>query len=209
MDGSGGRGAVPRRVVSVDGRPIAASDSIYANASALPPGTPVRYGFEKHGRTTELTVPTMRFEPIDYWSTAGLLTVNDWLYFGAAALVFFLQPRTRAAGVFFLMGMNLTVYALTAIMLHHPLGRWVTVMHFAAQALFPATIVHLALTFPVERRPIVARRRLLVIPYVLATVLAVASVRGFYAEPPNLSAVSGTKVGSSVTWTTATILAAR
>ena len=65
---------------------------IYAHAAAEPPGTPVRYAFEKWGRTSELTVPTMRFMPIDYWSTAGLLTVNGWLYFVAAALVFFLQP---------------------------------------------------------------------------------------------------------------------
>ena len=127
--------------------------------------------------------------PLDYWSTAGLLTVNGWLYFVAAALVFFLQPRTRAAGVFFVMGMNLTVYAVTAITLYHPLGRWVTVLHFTAQALFPATVVHLAATFPVERRLIVDHPRLLAVPYADRGALAAASVAGFYAEPPDLRPV--------------------
>jgi signal transduction histidine kinase len=174
------------RVVAIDGTPVTHSAEVYARAAALPPGTPLRYVFEKYGQRTELTVPTMPFAPLDYWSTAGLLTVNGWLYLVAAALVFFLQPRTRAAGVFFVMGMNLTVYAFTAITLYHPLGRWVTVLHFTAQALFPATVVHLAATFPVERRLIVDHPRLLAVPYTLAVILAVASVAGFYGEPPDL-----------------------
>ena len=164
---------------------MTAAAEIYAHAAAQPDGTPVRYTFEKHGHAVELTVPTMRFAPSDYWWTAGLLTMNGWLYFAAATLVFFLQPHTRAASVFFTMGTTLAVYALTALALYQPMARWVTVLHFTAQAFFPATLAHLAATFPVERRLIVAHPRLLLVPYAIAAVLSLASVAGFYAEPPD------------------------
>lgn len=174
------------RVVAVDGTPVARTSAIYDHAAAVPAHTPVRYAFERHGEVVELSVPTMRFATADYWWTAGLLTVNGWLYFAAAALVFFLQPRTRAAGVFFVMGMTLTLYAVTAIALYVPLARWVTMLHFAAQAFFPATLVHLAATFPVERRLVAARPSLLAAPYALAALLAVVTTHRFYAEPPDL-----------------------
>lgn len=177
------------RVTAIDGTPVAGGAAVAAAASARPPGTALRYTFEQHGTTRELTVPTMRFGLVDYWSTAGLLAVNGWLYLGAAALVFFLQPRSRAAVVFFAMGVVLALYALTAVTLYHPIGRAITVLHFIAQALFPATLVHLALTFPVERRVLVDHPRLLAAPYALAALLAAFSVGGFYAEPPDLRAL--------------------
>jgi signal transduction histidine kinase len=188
---TGLRAAVPfhARVVAVDGTPVASRSEIDARTAAVPIGTPLTYTFEKHGRTTEIAVPTMRFAASDYWLTAGLLTVNGWLYFGAAALIFFLQSRARAAGVFFIMGTNLGVYALTAVTLYRPLGPWVTALHFCSQALFPATLIHLGAIFPVERRLVVDRPRLLAYPYAAAAVLGLMSVVGFYAEPPDLRGV--------------------
>ena len=193
---TGLRAQVPfhARVVAVDGAPVRTADEIYEAAAARPPDTPIRYTFERHGVRSDLTVPTMRFEARDYWLTAGLLTVNGWLYLAAGALIFLLQPRTRAAGVFFGLGVNLGLYALTAIALYRPLASWVTVLHLTSQALFPATLIHLAAIFPIERRLVVERPRLLAIPYAAAAILAAASVVGFYAEPPDLGAVYAANV---------------
>jgi signal transduction histidine kinase len=188
---TGLRAGVPfhARVVAVNDAPVGSQGAVAERAAAVPVDTPLRYTFEKHGTTTEITVPTMRFQASDYWLTAGLLTVNGWLYLGAATLIFFLQSRTRAAGVFFLMGMNLGVYALTAVTLYHPLGSWVTALHFCSQAFFPATVIHLGAIFPIERRLVVERPGLLAVPYAAAAILALTSVLGFYAEPPDLRPV--------------------
>ena len=176
------------RVVTVDGRAVGGADEVYAHAESVPVGTQVHYVFRKDADTIERTVPTMRFGPADFALTSGLFAVNGWLYLVAGALVFFLQPTTRAAAVFFGMSMNLALFPLTAITLYHPLGTWVTMIHFTTQAVLPATLLHLALVFPVERR-IAHRGVVLVLAYAVATALAVASIHGFFAEPPSLAAV--------------------
>jgi signal transduction histidine kinase/FtsH-binding integral membrane protein len=187
-DWTGLRADVPfhGRVVAVDGRAVRDNEEVYEHAAALPAGSPVRYTFVKNGAEVERTVATMRFRERDFWMTTGLFALNGWLYLGAAALVLFLQPARRAAHVFFAMGINLTLFALTAAALYRSPGPWLAVVHFTTQALFPATFVHLACMFPVERSTRARRLRLLAVPYALSTVLAIASIRGFFAEPPDL-----------------------
>jgi signal transduction histidine kinase len=185
---TGLRAGVPfhARVVAIEGRPIATSEELYAHAASVPIGTPVRYGFEKAGGTIERTVPTMRFEAVDLWLTTGLFALNGWLPLAAGALIFYLQPARRAARVFLLMCVTFALFALSGAVLYRPPGPWVAPLHFASQALLPATFAHLAGTFPVERALLARRRWLLALPYGLSAALAVTSVAGFYAEPPDL-----------------------
>ena len=174
------------RVVAVDGRPIDDSEALYAYVDRLPIGTPVRYRFAKGDTVEERTVATMRFGDTDYWLTTGLFTVNGWMYLAAAALVLWLQPASRAVAAFFVMGVTLALFPLSASALYRSAGAWVLVLHLVSQALFPATFIHLALTFPVERRIIHERRWLLCAPYVVSAILAVASIVGLRADPPDL-----------------------
>ncbi len=174
------------RVVAADGRAITDNEALYAYVRDLPIGTPVRYRFVKGEQVEERTVPTMRFGDVDYWMTTGLFTLNGWMYLAAAGLVLWLQPASRAAAAFFVMGVTLALFPLSAAALYRGGGTWVLVLHLVSQALFPATFIHLGLTFPVERRVVHERRWLLAVPYVVAVVLALASIAGLRADPPDL-----------------------
>ncbi len=174
------------RVVTVDGTPVGTIEEIWARVEAVPIGTPLRYGFEKRGERVEIAVPTMRFGSRDYWETAGLFALQGWLALAAAAIVVFLQPTTRPSAVFFVAGVTFALFPLTATTLYRPLGTWVTALHFMTQAIFPATLVHLASTVPVERRWLAGRPGRVALLYVVAAALGAMSLAGFYGEPPDL-----------------------
>ncbi len=174
------------QVVSVDGRPVTSHAALYAYVRSLPPEVEVRYGVEKHGGVREYVVPTMRFGDADFWTTVGLFAVNGWLYLLAAIVVFVLQPARSAARVFLLMGTTLALFTFGALALYRPAGAALVGLHFVAQALFPATFVHLAAYFPVERRWAGRRTRIVGAAYLASLLLAVASILGFYADPPDL-----------------------
>ena len=200
-DWTGLRHDVPfhARVVAVDGRLVRDAEEVYAAASAVPVGTPLRYTLAKDGQRFERTVPTMRFGALDYVLTTGLFAVNGWLPLAAGALVFFLQPAGRAARVFFAMGVTFALFPFTGTLLYRPPGPWAAPLHFTAQAALPATFLHLAATFPVERQVIARHAWPLALAYGLSLLLAGWSVAGFYADPPNLTPLYVVWIYSSAT----------
>ena len=186
---SGIRAGVPfhSRVVAVEGVAVREAEDVYRAASTSAIGAPIRYTFVKDGARFERTVPTMRFARLDYLMTIGLFTANGWLPLAAGALIFFLQPASRAARVFFLMGVTYAIFPFTGMLLYRPPGAWVAPVHLTAQALLPATFLHLAWTFPVERQPAARRRWVLGVPYLVSAALALWSVLRFRAVPPDLT----------------------
>ncbi|MEB2286202.1 MAG: hypothetical protein B6D46_00030 [Polyangiaceae bacterium UTPRO1] len=175
------------QVVAVEDVPVASSRAVYAYTSVRPPGTPVRYTFAKGGRTTTLTVATMRFGGRDYWLTVGLYLVFALTSIGTGVAVGILQPRTRAARAFLVQGVCTGVFALTGAALYGPSLWWLSPLHLLMQAAFPAAFIHLGLVFPVERRFVARRPEWIAVPYVLALAIAAWAIVGFYAEPPALT----------------------
>jgi signal transduction histidine kinase len=160
------------RVLAVDGTPLASAAALYERAAAVPLGTPLTYAFQPpRGAPRQVRIPTMRFSPADYFWTLG-----NYLVIGASLtllgfVVFFLRPDAPAARAMWLASATWGLYLVTAADIFGP--AWFRPLCLLLQALGPATLVHLALSFPVERAVLRRQRWLLPALYASAGLIGV------------------------------------
>ncbi|MDX2169913.1 MAG: hypothetical protein SF182_22780, partial [Deltaproteobacteria bacterium] len=173
------------QVIAVDGVAVRDSAAIYAAVAARPIGTPITYTLRAGERIHDETLVSMRFGLADYLQTCGVLLLFGCAWLGFAIAVGVLQPHTRQAQVYLLQGLIAGLYPITGIFLHRADHAWLTGLYFLLEGLFPATWIHLAFVFPVERR-LAGRRALLLLPYALGAALAAAVLVGLSRQPPNL-----------------------
>jgi signal transduction histidine kinase len=187
-------GGVPfhARVVQIDGVSLAGHSDLYEAVADRPVGTPVTYTLVKDRQTFTRTVPTMEFGRRDYWLTVGLLGMFGVLSIAMGVGVGLLQPRLRAAHAFLLQGVLTGLYALTGTALYDPDLEGLSRLHHVFQALFPASFIHLGLTFPVTRDFVRRRPTWLTVPYILGLLLSLWVYASFYASVPDTAPLYAT-----------------
>lgn len=175
------------RVVSIDGRRVGSSADVYDYVAAFPAGRAFDYTFEKRGERFRLQLGSRPFTGLDYLQVYAILLLIGVMNLVTGLVVGFMRPESRQARVYLLLAFVGCLFATTAVFLHRPGFPWLTAVYFASEAFFPATFIHLALVFPVER-PLHALGRLWVVaPYALSAALTAFTLLGFRAEPPNLT----------------------
>jgi signal transduction histidine kinase len=174
------------QVIAVDGVPVHDSAAIYAAVAARPIGTPITYTLRRGDQRADETLASMRFGLTDYLQTCGILLLFGCAWLGFAIAVGVLQPNTRQAHVYVLQGLIAGLYPIMGIFLHRADHPWLTALYFLLEGLFPATWIHLAFVFPVDRQLSGRRRLWLVLPYVVGAGLAAAVLIGLWRDPPNL-----------------------
>ena len=78
------------------------------------------------------------------------------------------------------------LYPIVGVFLYQPESIWLTRLYFVLECVFPATWIHLAAVFPVERRVRGATLAIVAGAYALSAVCAVAVLRGLASSPANL-----------------------
>jgi len=177
------------RIRSVDGVPVTSSAEVYDIVAARPAGTLFAYELSKDGETLSRSLPSRVFTGADFLQTYAVLLAFGIISLAAGLAVGFLQPHTRQARVYHLQAVVVALYAITGTLLYH--GQWpaMTLLYLGLESWVGATFMHLALRFPIERELGRGRRALLASFYAVAAVQTVLALRGFYAEPPELSAI--------------------
>lgn len=158
-------------VVAVNGQPVATSDELYAIVRRFPAGSALTYTLEKDGRITQATLPSLTFTPKAYFLLFGAYLFTGLAVAFIGISVWFLTPGAPASVALFIASVTLGLFFLTAADLYAP--HWFFRLHVLSEAMFPASFVHLALVFPVDR---VRRSRPFVLstPYLVALALAAA-----------------------------------
>ncbi|MBI3785757.1 MAG: GAF domain-containing protein, partial [Deltaproteobacteria bacterium] len=177
------------QVVAVDGAPVNGSAEVYTMAGRHPAGTPLTYTFRNDAGSFERTIQSRQFTASDYLQTCGLMLFAGLVWLSFALIVGFLQPQQRLARTYMWQGIVVGLYPITGILLHRPGWAMFTTLYFAIECLFPATWIHLALVFPVERQLGGWRRLAVLAPYVVGLVFGAAVLGGFYQQPPALGAM--------------------
>ncbi|HVM97180.1 MAG TPA: ATP-binding protein [Candidatus Acidoferrales bacterium] len=174
------------QVVAVDGKSVHSSREVYDYVSQHPIPSPIVYRLRKDGEVFEHTIESRIFDAGDYLATYGVLLFGgvSWLVFGI--VVGFLQPRTVAARVYTLQGLLAGLYPITGVFLHQPGFPKLTTLYFALECIFPATWIHLAAVFPIERRRVGWRRLFVGGPYAASVVLTFFVLRDVHAASPDL-----------------------
>jgi two-component system NtrC family sensor kinase len=186
------------QVVAVDGTAVTGSAAVYSHAAHQSPETPIAYRFRKGAETFERTLPARTFTFTDYLQIYGILLFFGSICLVSAIVVGFMQPRLYPARIYLVQALLTGLYACTGVFLHRPgfpvLGRLCLVL----EAFFAATWIHLALAFPIAHRLRGVQRLWLGVPYVLSAVLAWLVLRGFAAQPPDVTPLRYTYMYNSV-----------
>lgn len=158
-------------LIAVNAQPVATSEEAYELVRSLPLGSPITYTLEKNGQTTQVVFPSVLFTLKDYFLLFGAYLFNGLAITFIGLSVWFLKPSAPASRALLSLGVSAGVWALTAADLYSP--AWFFRTHVIGEAFFPASFIHLALVFPVDR---LRRFRtfFLLMPYLAAFSLTVA-----------------------------------
>jgi len=177
------------QVIAVDETPVHGSADVQRYVQARPLGAPITYTFRKGTVIEKRVLASRLFTSGDYLQVYAILLLIACLSLGVGVVAGFMQPRTTQARVYLLLSFVGCIYTASAVFLHQPDFIWMTRVYFVAECFFPATLTHLALVFPVERRFSGWRRLWFVVPYSLSAVLTALVLRGFDRQPPTLEAL--------------------
>lgn len=177
-DWTGYQAGIPfgSQLTTMDGQPVGSAGEVYRRVAALPPGTPLTYTFAVSADPAPVTVivPTMRLSVPEYLWTLGTYLVIGVLLTLLGFVVFILRPDAPAAQAMLSAGATWGLYFITAADIFGP--GWFRPLCLVLQALGPAALLHLALTFPVEHG--LVRRT----PWLLRSLYAAALVAGVIAN---------------------------
>ncbi len=162
------------RVVAVNGIAVRRGAEVYAAASQVPVGTKIVYSFAVPGaaRPVQVAIPTMRLSLAQYlWTLGNYLGVGVLLTL-LGFIVYFLRSDAPAARAMLIAGATWGLHLVTSADIFGP--GWFRPLCLMLQAIGPVTVLHLALTFPVERQTLRRHPRLLPALYAAAVVAGCA-----------------------------------
>jgi len=141
------RAGIYQHVVSeIDDTAVESSSAIYKRVASQPAGTTFTYNVENTNAHRSVTLASRVLTPTDYWMIFGGYFATGLLYLLLALLgvTLAIDPQLRRALV--LVGSAGGAYALSAVGIYGPDAP--IRLHAAVEALFPASLVCLALVFP-------------------------------------------------------------
>ncbi|PYM61144.1 MAG: hypothetical protein DMD79_13710, partial [Candidatus Rokuibacteriota bacterium] len=155
----------------VNGQVLESGRQIQAEIARHPPGTALHYIVYRRGQLAEADIRTEVTGRRAFLRFLGDGLLPGLLLLALGALVYLLRPGAPQSWLFLAFSMISFVVSV-AYADAHTTYRF-TSLFFTAWAFWPATFVHLALTFPQRRR--IARRYPAVVwlPYLLSGVMAV------------------------------------
>jgi signal transduction histidine kinase len=161
-------------LVAVDGEPVVSANEVYRSVRRQPVGAPITYTFRDGdtGVDSTLTFPSMRLRFGAYlWSLGSYILVGSLLTLLGFA-VYIIRPDRPGARAMLVAGTTWGLYLVTSADM---LGEaWFRPLYLMLRAAVPVALVHLGLSFPVERQVLRRYRGLLPALYICAAALGIA-----------------------------------
>jgi len=133
-------------VTEVDDVSVDSGTAVYKRVASQPAGTTFTYGLESTNAQRSVTLASRVLTPTDYWMIFGGYFATGLLYLLLALLGVALSIDPQLGRALVLVGSAGGAYALSAVGIYGPDAP--IRLHAAIEALFPASLVCLALVFP-------------------------------------------------------------
>jgi serine phosphatase RsbU (regulator of sigma subunit) len=119
---------------------------------------------------------------------SGLPYLVGFCYVLIGSLVFLMKPHQRTSWIFFLFGGTLGVMFAFLLKISELRPYWLSTVHILFYTFSPATILHLAMSFPQERILIKKHPLAQIVPYILSAVLfiGIRAASPLMAEMPRI-----------------------
>lgn len=174
-----------RAVVAVNDMPVTTSAQVYKLVRQLPVGSPVTYSLEKDGQLSQATLLSQRFGAKDYILLFGAYLFTGLVIAGIGIGVWSVTPQAPASRALLSLSLTIGVFFLTANDLYFP--HWFFRLHVLAEVFMPASFLHLAVVFPIDRF-VRSRSWLLFTPYLVSFLISIL-YEIFLHQPPAYSAL--------------------
>jgi len=185
-------------VLSIDGQPVQSGAEIYALVRENPVGKKFRYEFRKGDETFGKNIRSRTWGLSDYLQTWAITSGFGVISILVGLIVASLQPASHQARVFQLQAFTGGIYALTGVFLHQADSVWLSSLCLSMESLFPATFIHLAMVFPVDRYSGPRRHLLYALPYLPSVLLIGFGLNGYFGDPPNLAPLRLTYIYTAI-----------
>jgi len=167
------------RLTEVDEEPVQSAEDVYRLIRYEGPEEDLTYTFESPdgGAQVQLTVPTMRLGVDDYlWSLGTYLVIGSMLTLLGFA-VYLIRPDRPGARAMLVASAIWGLYLVTSADMVGP--AWFQPLYLMLRAIAPVALVHLALSFPVQRRVLRRHRWLLPALYLCGAAMGLADNLAF------------------------------
>ena len=155
----------------VNGQIVASGRDIQAAIESQDPGASFRYVVYRRGHLVEADVPTRLYTRRDFLRFVAEGLLPGLLQLAIGAVVFLTRPGRPQSWLF--LAYSLVAYAVSVTYADAHTTYRFSGLFLTAWAFWPATLLHLALTFP-QRRGIVRRfPRVVWLPYLVSAAVAV------------------------------------
>jgi len=169
-------------VVAVNSLPLEQVETLHATVARHPPGTPITYTFRRGALDITRTIKTQRFGRFDFILLFGALFLNGVALSGTALMIRFLRGADRTSMGAFSTLLIAGLWALTAVDLYGPYRLFR--LHALCETLLFASVLHMALVFPMPLRLVDRHPRVVWGLYGLAIPLVTANQLGL--QDPDL-----------------------
>lgn len=161
------------RIIAVNGREISSFTQLRRQLDRQVPGQNV-YEVKRNNQRLGITVANRPLGFAGAFQRFGLTWVLGITFFVMGAVVYVMKPATHASWAFLIATFNASLW-INFTFTSQLWPAWLDAVLIYAQAFVPASILHLAQTFPVDRASTAASRKLtLGIPYGVSLVLFLA-----------------------------------
>jgi sigma-B regulation protein RsbU (phosphoserine phosphatase) len=158
-------------ILTINGKAYSTFEELYFKVRHDELGSVNTYAVMRDGKAVEISITTGRIGVTAVLWRSGALFMIGLVYVMIGILVLLMKPQAAESWVFLVMssliGIHLSYSAPSDLM--HPL--WLFDVRLLIQVLYPAPIIHLAITFPKKRGFFRKRPWLWVVPYVFSLVL--------------------------------------
>ncbi len=180
-DWSGYAAGVPYewRLTTMDDDPVQSADVVYRTIREEEPDEEISYRFESPdtGEQVEVVVPITRLSVADYLLSLGIYLGIGSLLTLLGFAVYLIRPDRPGARAMLVASATWGLYLVTSADMVGP--AWFQSLYLMLRAIAPVALVHLALSFPVQRRILNRHRWLLPALYLSAAALGAADTLAF------------------------------
>lgn len=168
------------RILKINGKPFSSMQE-RRRATHYRVGEANVYWIERAGKQFKITITNTRIGFKKVFFRSGLPFITGLAYLFIGVLVFFMKPHRHGSWAFFVFGVCFGLMLIFLLKTGFLKPAWLGTVNLLVFSFAPATVVHLALTFPEKRRLFERYPGILALPYI-ATLLLFSVIRSSASE---------------------------
>ncbi|HZX13978.1 MAG TPA: ATP-binding protein [Thermodesulfobacteriota bacterium] len=164
------------KIVDLEGRRISSADEVYSIVTNEPIGTPINYTISRDNKLITLTIPTMKFELVDFLLIFSAVYFVGVVFLIIGILVYYLKPNLDSSKVFLMACFSIGFWFISIFDTQSTYSLYN--IPFLGLVIAPAFFIHLAFVFPSKKKD----HSIILFSYLLCFLLVILHIVYFNSQ---------------------------